>query len=356
MFLELEARQFRNLQPLHRSFGVGAHLILGDNGAGKTSLLEAIYLLATTKSFRTARLAECRRHGSHGFHLGAEVEGVVRSRLEIDHGPDGSERRLNGKKGGPLSEHLAVLPVVCWTTGDISMLVGAPEERRRFLDRGVVAAQPTSIAIYTRYRRAMDAKRNLLRQGGSKEEIEPWNALLAEAAGRLIHLRSEYVSRLDVALAGVLETCTLGFPPISVRYKPSPNCGLDGPSAIAEELATVLDRERKLERPLVGPHRDELLILWDGHPIRRVASAGERKALGLALFAAQGQVLSAGGREPLYLLDDADSELDRHRLGSLWKVFGASGQLLATSNRPQIWDGLELSDKWRCADGSIEPL
>ncbi|MEE8526008.1 MAG: hypothetical protein V3T72_18885, partial [Thermoanaerobaculia bacterium] len=91
----------------------------------------------------------------------------------------------------------------------------------------------------------------------------------------------------------------------------------------------------------------------DGHEIRRVASAGERKALGLALLAAQGRILETAGRAPIYLLDDADSELDSGRLESLWRVFGCCDQLFVTSRRPPIWETVTVDHRWQLTAGRV---
>ena len=121
MLALLEARRFRNLEPLSWSPGAGRHLLLGGNGAGKTSLLEAVYTVATTRSFRTPRLAECVRHGEDGFHLTAEVETPVRTRLEVSWDAAGLARAVNGARGD-LAEHLEPLPVVAWHAGEAEVL------------------------------------------------------------------------------------------------------------------------------------------------------------------------------------------------------------------------------------------
>ncbi len=349
VLVQLEAEGFRNLESLNRDFEPGAHLFLGDNGAGKTSLLEAVYLLATTRSFRTPRIADCCRHGGERFRLGGEVLSDRRTRLDLGW-EAGSRRTVNGQQA-TLAEHLAVLPVACWTSADAEILVGPPAERRQLLDRGVVSGRPAAIAAISRYRRALGQKRQLLLQGGG--ELSTWNRVLAEAAAELIALRSAYAEKLGGALAEVLEESRLGFPPIELRYRASPRSAQGGADAIEEELAAVEGRERRLQQALLGPHRDDLVIRWDGHQIRRVASAGERKALGLALLAAQGQILETAERSPIYLLDDADTELDRRRLESLWRVFGGCGQLFLTSNRPAVWEEVEIAHRWRLRDGRV---
>lgn len=353
MLCGLETRDFRNLEPLHCVFGAGAHLVFGDNGAGKTSLLEAMYLLATTRSFRTSQSSDCRRHGGSGFVLRGEVDAEQRSRLEIVFEQKKIERRVNGTRVA-LSQHLAVLPVVCWTSRDREVLVGAPKERRRFIDRGVTSLRPAALEVLTRYRRALDGKRRLLSSGRTtRDELKSWNQVLATPAATLVELRAQYTERLGKAFDAVLVETGLDFPKITLRYRPSPGEALEGVEALAACFEASEQREMKLERPLIGPHRDELEIRWDGHPIRRVASAGERKALGLLLLAAQGRILEEAGKHPLYLLDDADTELDQTRLHALWRIFGRVQQIFATSNRPKIWQGMDELTHWSCESGRV---
>jgi DNA replication and repair protein RecF len=107
--------------------------------------------------------------------------------------------------------------------------------------------------------------------------------------------------------------------------------------------------------PLIGPHRDDLEVLWGGHPVRATVSAGERKALSLLLTAAHGRVLTAAGRHPVYLLDDVDAELSEESLGRVWQAFSDVSQLVATSNRPGVWEKLAAGRRWRVAAGAVKP-
>lgn len=360
MISQLLTGDFRNLDPLDWWPGRGSHLLLGGNGAGKTSLLEAIYVVATTRSFRAAQLADCTRHGSSSFRVHAEVETGRRSSLEVVWIEGRRERTLNGKVG-PLAEHLAALPVVAWTSAEAEVLVGAPKARRRFLDRGIVASRPAALELLGRYREALRQKRELLLQGGSGIEI--WNELLAALAAEVIRLRHKYMETLKDTLLAVLGESGLPFPPVELRYRPSPASGLDGAESIAKSLDATVEKERRRQLPLLGPHRDELEILWGGYDIRRVASAGERKALSLLLLAAHGRTVEAADRSPVYLLDDADAELAPPTHAAVWKVFQAgsspgdpSRQLFATSNRPQVWLTLEVGKVWEMERGRLSLL
>lgn len=351
MLVHLEAQGFRNLESMSQLLAAGSHLVVGNNGAGKTSLLEAIYLLATTRSFRTPRIADCCRHGESRFNLVGEVETDRRSRLEVEWKEGHRERLVNGRRAS-LADYLSVLPIVCWTASDSDVLTGPPVARRRFLDRGVLGIKPAAIEVFSRYRQALQGKRQLLQRGGG--ELLAWNQVLASAASDLVRLRSTYTESLRAALASILGESGLGLGAIEIRYRSSLSSGLEGSAAITEELMAARSRERALQQPILGPHRDDLSIRWDGHELRQVASAGERKALGLVLLAAHGQVVTRGGRRPVYLLDDADTELDQERLTALWRAFGSVEQLIATSNRPHVWDGIEVDHRWACLRGRLE--
>jgi DNA replication and repair protein RecF len=364
MLVQLAAQDFRNLAPLTWQPEEGQHLLLGDNGAGKTSVLEAVYTLATTRSFRAPRLADCCRHGTTAFQLSGEVQegrGASWTRLDFSVSEGQRQRWLNGSAVS-LSEHLAALPVIAWTSADSEILSGPPEVRRRFLDRGVLGRRPAALADLGRYRRALAQKRELLQQGSRAGVLESWNAVLATAATAVITARRRYVELLRGHLQTLLPSLDLDFPPVTLQYRPSPGSALQGedPQTLEGILFEALQRRRGEEVrrgiPLVGPHRDDLEVRWDDHRLRRVASAGERKTIGLALLAAHGRVLEGEGRDPLYLLDDADTELSESTLHALWPAFRGARQLFASSNRPEVWRDLSLAGRWHLTRGSLEEL
>ncbi len=348
MIERFSCRDFRNLEPLEWRPEAGPQLVVGANGAGKTSLLEALYLLATGRSFRGARPAECCRRGSEAFYLVGEVAGARQARLSLGWSVAGGlDRRVNDKTAS-LAEHLTVQPVVAWSAADAELLDGPPGRRRRLLDQGIVAERPAALGVLSRYRQALEQKRRLLAAGAGA--LGPWNELLAAAAAELIRLRREHARRLQEELAGVLAGSRLGLGSVRLRYRPSPAGGAE---EILAALAAARDDERRQQRPLVGPHRDDLEVLWRGSGLRRTASAGERKLLGLALTAARGRLLATAGREPLYLLDDFDGDLDRERLAGAWELFAGAAQLVATSHRPDAWERAGRRREWQLGDGRL---
>ena len=350
MLDQISCSSFRNLEIPHWQPGRGCHLVLGPNGAGKTSLLEAIYLLATTRSFRTAQLLDCAHHGGTEFHLQGEIEGDQRVRLEIGSGPQGRYRTLNGSVTS-LIDHLRVLPVVAWTGEDREILSGGPEKRRRFLDQGIVGTRPTALEVLARFRRTLFQKRQLLQ--GDGRGLHSWNELMAAAAAELMGLRREYLRSLSLALREILSTTDLDLPDMQLEYRPSIQVEDDDEEEILQELAKASADERRERRPLLGPQRDEVAIGWGEHSVRKVGSAGERKVLGLLLTAARGRVLAMSDRSPVYLLDDADSELDEGRLTSVWEAFRKAEQVFISSSRPGIWSMVPEAVRWQLAAGRI---
>lgn len=363
MLIQLAAENFRNLHDLHWTPGPGSHLLLGDNGAGKTSVIEAVYVIATTRSFRTSQVADCVGHrssespgqdredaGAPAFRLSAEVEDERRVSLALGWGGGSGWRTLNGG-ASTLSEYLECLAVVPWSASDGELFQGSPEVRRRFLDRGTVSTRSSALSTLARYRHVLRQKREVLWR--RQEGLASWNELLAAVAYELVALRAQYVQDLSRALDVVMAESELSLPPVRLAYEPSPPSSLEGVDSLAAALDAAKEAEWTRSRPLLGPHRDRLRILWGDQDLHRVASAGERKAVGLLLVAAQARVLRQVSRRPVLLLDDADSELDRRAVSRLWGVLGREEQIFVTSNRPAVWKGLDMGRRWQMAEGAL---
>ena len=353
MLTTLTTRSFRNLADQSFAPVSGANLVYGPNGAGKSSLLEAAYLAATTRSFRTPRLKECCRLGDESLGVSAEVDGDERVRLEVSWGPEGKRRAVNGK-AVPIVEHLSVLPIVSWTARDNEIFQGPPAVRRLLLDRGIVSEQPACLLVISEYRRALEAKRAAL--DGQGAALEEWNRLLARHGAELAARRARFVGLLEGALNDVLERSDLDLGGVELRYRPSPAESLGGEDDLFGALAKLSRRELARRVALAGPHRDDVDILWRNGPVGRMASAGERKALGLALMVAQARLVARRGPHPLCLIDDFDAELDHRRVGELWKLLGGASQLVAATSRNSVVNELSAKGKWSLEGGNLANL
>jgi DNA replication and repair protein RecF len=348
MLATLGVRGFRNLLEADIPVTPGRTLVLGPNGAGKTSLLEALYVAATTKSFRTRNLAVCRQRGCEAFRVTAD--GAEGGHLEVAFGAAGLTRRLDASRTS-LADHLGALPIVAWTEADREVLAGVPESRRRYVDRSVVVARPRLVEVLARYRQALGNKRELLRTGG--RGIEAWNQLLAREGAEIVCARHAHCEALNREFAGLAD----GVGDLDIEMRSSG--GVDGHSVVAttEALAAALEaalpRELESGRTLVGPHRDRIELRWSGHDIARSASGGERKLYGWLLTLANARLARARGRPALVLLDDADAELDPGRLELAWHLLGEEHQVLASSSRPELWRQASRCTDWQVIQGRV---
>ncbi|MEO8647834.1 MAG: DNA replication and repair protein RecF [Acidobacteriota bacterium] len=342
MLLEsAEVIDFRNLSgSLTASFGL--NILIGDNGEGKTNWLEAIYLLATTRSFKTSR-----PHESIKF---AEDLAIVRGRVrqseeitrELQVALQGSSKILsiNGKKE-TLHDYLGELHAVVFNSDILDVIRGHPESRRRFLDDAIVSLSPPFVQTFSDYSRVIKQKNALLQTARDNdlplekivETLRPWNQQLAGLAARIHRGRVRIIERLN----DVLESRLLGGEEISIRYISS----LEGKgdlsayeSLIAERLSLRIQAETVAGHALIGPHRDDLEILFDGRELRKFGSAGQQRSAMLVLQLANIAVYQATrGEYPLFLLDDIDAELDYKRIGHLLEFLSGKTQTFLTTSK-----------------------
>jgi DNA replication and repair protein RecF len=348
----LQLARFRALAPTDWRPQPGFNLIHGANGSGKSSLLEAIYLTATGKSFRTPTLGECCARGADNFFVRAEVERDGLWDLGLAFSAEGRRLTLQ-EKPSTLAEHLALLPVVAWTESERELAAGPTAGRRRFLDRAALLLRPSRLAEHLELQRVLAQKRHLLAARGRGADLEAWNDLLAPLVARRAAERAELAERLETVAGELLDREGADLPALRVTYQPSPPVALASAAAVTEALAAAAASERERGQLLVGPQRDRVEILLESSAARRSPSAGERKLLVLSLLAGLAQLLATHAREPLVLLDDLDAELDRDRLALAMRLFSGIPQTLATSSRPEAFDPAGGMGRWRLVKGVV---
>jgi DNA replication and repair protein RecF len=342
MLLErLEAWQFRNLSGVIE-LQPQLNILVGENGHGKTNLLEAAAVLASGRSFRTPRLQEAIEFGS----TEAFVRGRVRESQEISREiqvaitPTAKTLLINQKKE-PSQRYLGHLHTIVFNSDELEIVRGQPEARRRFLDAGIVSLHPPFVQVFSDYARVLKQKNALLQKARDDDQaidsvrnaLEPWNTQLAKLAGRIHRGRIRFVERLN----GVLEKRFFGREELSIRYVSS----LEGKGDLAEYETLISERlslrvqaEVVAGRALIGPHRDDLEITFDGHDARRFGSAGQqRSALLLLLLANMSVFHSTRGEYPVVLLDDIDAELDHRRIGQLLDFLSDKCQTVVTTSK-----------------------
>jgi DNA replication and repair protein RecF len=345
MLLEsLEVHCFRNLSG-KVGWGSGLNIIFGENGQGKTNWLEAIYLLATTKSFRTQRLQEAVCFGGDLAvvrGLVARTEEVQRE-LQVAVQNNTKAISVNGKRE-TVARYLGQLHVVAFTADELEVVRGAPEARRKFLDRGVVSMHHAYVQTLADYQRVIRQKNRLLQDAADAEldheetaaRLLPWNEQLVTLSAEIHRARVDYVERVNAALEGRL----FGREEVTIRYVSS----LEGKgdlsdyeSLFSERLRLRMVAEISAGYSLIGPHRDDLEILFDGRDLRQFGSSGQQRSALIILDLAAISVYNSWHNEyPLFLLDDVDAELDRRRVNHLLEYLEGRTQTFVTTSKESL--------------------
>ena len=354
MLLEsIEAHNFRNLGgEIH--WGEGLNVISGENGQGKTNWLEAIYLLATSKSFRTQRPQEAIRFGDNLSVVRGRVARAQDVHRDLQVTLQGSSKTLslNGKRES-VASYLSQLHVVPFTADELEVVRGGPDARRRFLDRGVVSLHHSYVQTLADYQRVIKQKNRLLQDisaletniENARELIEPWNEQIINLGATIHRARRDYVERLGQSLQQRL----FEREEITIRYVSA----LEGKGdledyegLIKERLRLRLNAEISSGYSLIGPHRDDLEILFDGRDIRTYGSSGQqRSALILLDLAAISVYYSWHNEYPLFLMDDVDAELDKKRIGHLLEYLEGRTQTFVTTSKNDLIKGFAARAK-----------
>jgi DNA replication and repair protein RecF len=363
MLLEsIEAHNFRNLSG-KVSWGTGLNIIYGDNAQGKTNWLEAIYLLATTKSFRTQRLQDAIRFNENLAIVRGRVaqsEDIHRD-LQVTLQGNTKAITVNGKREA-VARYLGQLHAVAFTADELEIVRGGPEARRKFIDRGVVALHPAYIQTLADYNRVIKQKNRLLQDASESEMsmqqvleiIAPWNEQLVHLSAEIHRGRIDYVERLQ----NVLQRRLFEREDLSIRYVSS----LEGKGDLSDYEALIsarlefrLQAELAAGYALIGTHRDDLEILFDGRDMRAFGSSGQqRSALIILDLAAISVYYSWHNEYPLFLIDDVDAELDRKRISYLLEYLeGRTQTFVTTSKESLVEQFVSRANVYKIGDGLV---
>jgi DNA replication and repair protein RecF len=359
-FQRVSVRCLRNLSNLSLEAAPRLNVICGDNGQGKTSLLEALYLVATTRSFRTERLAELIQDGQQSAVVGATVLDLGQrreQRIVLGHGT--RTVLIDGNKPARMLSYAVRTPVVVFHPGDLLLVGGPAAGRRRLLSRLAFFLRPSSIDHRRRYLRALRERQRILEDRGPRAaDLDVYEQLMAEHGAELAsahaHASSQLIAALDVAFAEL----TADDMTLHARHLAR---GSEDPSQFAAELRLHRQTDRQRRRAGFGPHRDDLDLLLSGRPARRHASQGQQRILGLALKLAELEcVRAARGAHPVLLLDDVSSELDPGRTGAVYGLLRRTqSQVFVTTTRPDLLAarqlGAEQRTDWVVAGGALRP-
>jgi len=343
----LTASGVRNLAPVELAPRERFNVFVGQNGQGKTNLLEAIYVVATLRSFRTSRLAELiafeQAPGQVGPRVGARVgarvekEGLTRI-YEVALSPGSRKVMLDGKAMRPISRYFGGFNVVVFTPEDLALPRGSPSDRRRFLDRAVFNQGPEYLAAIQDYEKVLKQRNTVLKQAAQGLAASRVDALLdvydhqlAQLGSVVASSRAQFVSTIQPALEDAFQAIGRSPHRAGVRYV-SKTAGLTV-DAILAHLHETHARDIATESTQSGPHRDDLAFELDGRDAGDFASQGQLRAIMLAWKTAELAILAkTHGELPILLLDDVSSELDPSRNEFLFEhLANQAGQCFITT-------------------------
>jgi len=354
---ELRLQYLRCYRQLTLDLPPGPNLFVGPNASGKTSLLEAVLLLATTRSTRTVHDRELvqwgRAWGQATGHfefdsgspraIAVTLQGQGSSMPECEPPPSyltGAKCvQIDGQVANSVARVVGEAPAVLFTPDDLEIVKGSPGVRRRLLNVAIAQITPRYLDDLHRYRRALSQRNELLKQVAQDKAdgatLAPWTNQLVEAGVRISADREQFLNQLSPVAAQLQSRLTGHSEQIDICYSSClAGAGDEEQREVVfrEQLERQFDRELQRGATQVGPHRDDVEITTEGRSLRRFGSQGQQRTAALALKLAEAQVIGQRrGELPIVLLDDCFSELDNRRAGWLLDLLGSFQQVLVTS-------------------------
>ena len=334
----LRANGFRNLGLLDFEPGSHFNVIHGDNGAGKSNLLEAIYYLGSLKSFRGAKTEDLIAIDEEGASVEARVSGAAAPHTLRVSLARGQRRRLqlDGKRPKSTSTWFQAVRMVLFHPGDLVLAAGSAEKRRAFVDRILEQMDPIYASTLSSYEKALRSRNRVLKEDRpDPRSIRAYDAILSKAGAVIGQARQRLIYDLGPRVERAFREVFAGDTPLDVAYLPRVE---PTEAAIAEALERSFAKDCARGFTAEGPHGDDLELRLHGVAARHHGSQGQHRTIVLALKTAELDLLTARtGRVPILLLDDVSSELDRSRNRRFFEVLShAGGQVFLTTTHPEF--------------------
>jgi len=343
---EVATASFRNLEVENLQFSPQSNIILGLNGVGKTSLLEAIYILGNLRSFRSSSLHRVVRHGTSVFQVHGTVkssDGTHHLEQTVELGPPIQRTlRIDGSDVN-VGQYLQFFPVVAISSADRALVSGGPEARRALLDHFVFLIHPPHLEDLRSYRRAIRQRNAALTAGGGNAELAAWEEALARSAGCVVAARAEGAKVLAEYFAAIYEKLRgEDFPAIEPSYRTERWLDLGDGRQKVEDLYQQRYNETRARDRLAGftgdgPHRHDMSLRAAGRNIRYTVSSGQAKVVSAALrLATLAHVEKERQEQFPVIVDDVDAELDAAALARLVDHLGNKRQVFLSSTNDGI--------------------
>jgi DNA replication and repair protein RecF len=374
----LQGRNFRNFGRFELLCGSRLNILIGNNGQGKTNILESIYVLGQLRSFRGVGRAELTRWGADVVSLQGTVERQAHSStLTLGMSWNGQRRvlKVQGREVQRAVDYLGHLNALVFAADSVQVIKGSPEGRRRLLDRALVSLHPTYLSLLQQHQMILRHRNRLLKGPKiDRASLDVWNTKFAEVGAEVIRARARYLKRLNHQL-GRLSALKLGSSTaLQLQYQPGLGSGIDGNEMpansghdnaetvqhLVEAIARAERHELRARMSLIGPQRDDVSFSLQGYDLKDYGSQGEQRLAVLLVLIGMLEDLEAElGTPPVVLLDDMVAELDRHRRSLLWEflqsiraqVFISGTEL--TADLEALCAAVPETQVWRVDAGTI---
>jgi len=353
----IKLQNYRNYHALELDTPHMVNVFLGPNAQGKTNLLEAIFVLALSKSHRTSKDKELIGWNDDYAHISGAVEKKYgHIELDLSFHQKGKKAKLNGLEQRKLSNFVGSLNVVMFAPEDLEIVKGTPGVRRRFLDMEIGQVQPGYLYWLQQYHKVLQQRNNVLKQTGSRTDLallEVWNMQLAQLGVKIMIRRQHFIDKLQVFAREIHAGITNGQEQLRLEYRPSfESDALQDEAILFEQfmvkLTGVRDQEFRRGVTLIGPHRDDIGFYINEKEAHIFGSQGQQRTTALSIKLAEIELIHEEiGEYPILLLDDVLSELDQHRQTQLIETFQSKVQTFITTT------GLESVNMNKLLDAGI---
>lgn len=353
----LELENFRNYNSLHLNFDEGTNILYGDNAQGKTNVLEAIYVSATTKSHKGSKDKEIINFSKEEAHIRTFL-----SKGNIDYRVDMHLRKskskgiaINGQKLKKAAELLGLLNVVFFSPEDLSIIKNGPSGRRSFVDMELCQLDKYYLYNLNQYNKIINQRNKLLKDfyfnPDLKDTITVWDSQLVSYGKQIIISRIKFIDQLNKIIDQIHKNLSGGKEELIITYEPDVDC-----ENFEKNLSSNMERDIKLKFTGVGPHRDDFGFLVNGIDIRKYGSQGQQRTAALSLKLAEIELVKQITKDnPVLLLDDVLSELDSNRQNYLLNSIGDIQTIITCTGLDEFVNNrFEIDKVFKVVNGTIE--
>lgn len=327
----LSILNFKNICEEQLTLSRGINCFVGDNGAGKTNILDAVHYLSLARSMHTISDSQGVRHNEDGFIIDGRFQHDDDRREQVVCAysrRSGKTLKRNGKEYDKLSDHVGLFPIVMVSPADTSLISDSAEERRRYLNRFISQIDRNYLAALIRYNAALQERNKLLKTSPAEDMLLIYDSMLAASADTIFRRRQEIIERMLPLVATYYTLLAEAREEISIEYRSELQS-----APLMELLLAARQKDFINEHTTSGVHRDDIIFGISGYPLRKYGSQGQQKSFLIALKLAEYTLLAEHcGERPMLLLDDLFDKLDMRRVAQLLKLVGGEdfGQILIT--------------------------